>query len=600
MYEEFFGLTGAPFKLNPDPKFFFGSRSHNKAMAYLHYGLKQAEGFIVITGPVGTGKSMLIGHLLDQLNRSNVVAAHLLTSNVEPSELLSHILSAFRIVPEGQGRSGELEAFEDYLFDQLNRGRRVLLILDEAQNLPHNTLEELRMLSNIDYDGTPLFQVFLVGQPEFRGTLAADNMEQLKQRVIASYHLEDLSQDETREYIEHRLSVVGWKNDPAFTDEAFELIHGETRGRPRRINTVCNRVMLYCSIEKRHIVDGDVVRTVLDELAEEQLQAGPSPLETAPKKPASGEKSKTKSAKEEKKKDVVVPFQAPADATDSADSKVARGVKEVDMSETEVKSKEAPRADQKPEPTAAKEASASAPKEPAALKETKGASAEKATTAEKAQSTEKTQPTDKDVKGAKAKQETPAAKPAAKVEKKPDVVETKKAAAPAAAPVSVEAGGSVLDRIRQSRTNAEAKSSETTEPPSSEDAPTAATLKDVASAIAAASSADADETTATDQEPDQDETNASATDDVADLPPPANDKTPTPPSVASDPKGWRRSVVSSINDTRDELRAAHSSVARLRRQLADIDRRRNHNRAKIEASLSRAATLLTEIRDAWR
>ncbi len=130
MYEEYFSLSGAPFKLNPDPRFFFGSRSHNKAMAYLHYGLKQAEGFIVITGPVGAGKSMLIGHLLDQLNTSNVVAAHLLTSNVKPDELLGHILSAFRIESETEGRAGQLAAFEDFLFDQLNRGRRALLVMD--------------------------------------------------------------------------------------------------------------------------------------------------------------------------------------------------------------------------------------------------------------------------------------------------------------------------------------------------------------------------------------------------------------------------------------------------------------------------------------
>ncbi|MBT8472958.1 MAG: AAA family ATPase, partial [Marinicaulis sp.] len=178
MYEEHFGLSGSPFRLNPDPNFYFGSESHNKAIAYLHYGLKQAEGFIVITGPIGAGKSMVISHLIDQLDQSNVIAAELLTSNIEPSELLRHILSSFRVEAAGEGRAAELEAFEDYLFDQLNAGRRALLIVDEAQNLPHETLEELRMLSNIDYEGTPLFQVFLVGQPEFRKTMAADEMEQ--------------------------------------------------------------------------------------------------------------------------------------------------------------------------------------------------------------------------------------------------------------------------------------------------------------------------------------------------------------------------------------------------------------------------------------
>lgn len=273
MYEEYFRLSDAPFRLNPDPRFFFGSRSHNKAMAYLHYGLKQAEGFIVITGPVGAGKSMVIGHLLDQLNKSHVVAANLLTSNIEPKELLGQILSAFRIEPEGEGRTGQIEAFEDYLFDQLNRGRRVLLIIDEAQNLPFKTLEELRMLSNIDYEGTPLFQVFLVGQPEFRTVIESPEMEQLRQRVIASYHLENLSHDETRDYILHRLAVAGWRDDPAFTDSAFAAIFEETGGLPRRINTLCNRLMLHCSLEKTHEVTAAVVEVVCSELREEKLDS---------------------------------------------------------------------------------------------------------------------------------------------------------------------------------------------------------------------------------------------------------------------------------------------------------------------------------------
>lgn len=273
MYEDHFSLSGAPFKLNPDPKFFFGSRSHNKAMAYLHYGLKQAEGFIVITGPIGSGKTMVISQLLDQLTSSNVVAAQLLTSNIEPEELLDHILSAFRLEPEGEGRTGKLEAFEDYLFDQLNRGRRVLLIMDEAQNLPFGTLEELRMLSNLDYDGTPLFQVFLVGQPEFRDVLQSQRLEQLRQRVIASYHLENLSLEETTEYIYHRLSITGWREDPTFSDDALEAIFRETGGRPRRINTVCNRIMLFCSIEDKHHVTGEIANTVIGELHEEELEA---------------------------------------------------------------------------------------------------------------------------------------------------------------------------------------------------------------------------------------------------------------------------------------------------------------------------------------
>ena len=273
MYESHFGFTASPFKLNPDPKFFFGSRSHNKAMAYLHYGLKQAEGFIVVTGPVGSGKTMVIGQLLDQLNVSNVVAAQLITSNIDPDELLSQILSAFRIEPESQGRTGELEAFEDYLFDQLNRGKRVLLIVDEAQNLPFKTLEELRMLSNIDYDGTPLFQVFLVGQPEFRETMQSAELEQLRQRVIASYHLESLEAEELREYILHRLSIAGWRGRPNFEDDAFEEILMATNGLPRRINTLTNRLLLYCALEKKDTINAEIVTIVKNELEAEKLAA---------------------------------------------------------------------------------------------------------------------------------------------------------------------------------------------------------------------------------------------------------------------------------------------------------------------------------------
>ena len=269
MVEEYFGFSGPPFKLSPDSKFFFGSKSHNKAMAYLHYRLRQAEGFIVITGEIGAGKSTLIEHMLDQLNRTNVSAAHLLTSNLGSEELLSHILSSFQIEAARQGRVAELEAFEDFLYDNINRGRRVLLVVDEVQNLPIETLEELRMLSNITHQGSPLFQVFLVGQPEFRETLARSDMEQLRQRIIASYHLEALDGEETRNYIEHRLAVVGRVEEPHFTQEAFDLIHDLTNGIPRRINSLCTRLILFCSLEQRTLINSAVVHAVENEMREE-------------------------------------------------------------------------------------------------------------------------------------------------------------------------------------------------------------------------------------------------------------------------------------------------------------------------------------------
>jgi general secretion pathway protein A len=496
MYEEYFGLSGAPFKLNPDPKFFFGSRSHNKAMAYLHYGVKQAEGFIVSTGPVGSGKSMLIGHLLDQLNRSNVIAAHLLTSNVEPGELLGHVLSAFRIEPENKGRTGELEAFEDYLFDQLNRGRRVLLIMDEAQNLPHKTLEELRMLSNIDYDGTPLFQVFLVGQPEFRETIESKELEQLRQRVIASYHLENLSQEETREYILHRLSVVGWREDPVFTDGAFNEIYKETEGLPRRINTLCNRVMLYCAMEKAHEATANIVETVIKELREEKL----------------GRKDVTKEK---------LPPVRP----------VAR---------------------KKPEP-----------------KESNGHIAKAVAKATKEKETRE-KPSTKTPK-AKAAEEKPMP---IKEPEKPKLVD-----APASA--------SVFDRLRAMKQSPPADIEDEDEAP-----PQPATLEDVATAIATASSGKKTEAESAPEGGMPEEEKALLQELTAAAPELAAGKGEGPE--------WRKSVISSIHDTRDELKEAHASVLRLRKTMSEIDARRDGNRARIVASLSRAETLLNELRDAWR
>lgn len=269
MYEDYFSLSGPAFRLSPDPKFFFGSQTHNKAMAYLYYGLKQAEGFIVVTGDVGAGKTILIGHLMDQLHYSAVTAAHLQASDPHPDALLPQILSAFGVERE---RQDGLDAFERFLFEELKRGRHVLLIVDEAQNLPLETLEKLRALSSIDYDGTPLFQVFLIGRPEFSNRLSEPSMAQMRQRVIASYCLDGLTREETREYILHRLSVAGWHEDPVFSDDAIALIYEETMGAPRRINLLCNRIMLFCAIEKRHEVTREIAETVLGEMREEPLE----------------------------------------------------------------------------------------------------------------------------------------------------------------------------------------------------------------------------------------------------------------------------------------------------------------------------------------
>ncbi len=476
MFEERFSFSGSPFRLAPDPKFFYGSKSHNKAMSYLHYGLRQAEGFIVITGEIGAGKTMLIGHLLDQLDRSNVVAANLLTPNLEAADLLSHILSAFRVEAAGEGKAANIEAFEDFLFDQLNHGRRVLLVVDEAQNLPLKTLEELRVLSNMEYDGTPLFQVFLVGQPDFRETMARPDMEQLRQRVIATYHLEPMTREETEGYVKHRLAQVGWTGAPALAPGAFDAIFAATGGLPRRIHKLCNRVLLFAAVENLDRVDGATVEAALADLIAEQASA------------TSGEP-----AEEFKPAPATVEAAAPPPAFAAQPLEEKRVTKEAQM----------------PSPPS-------------------------------------------------------------------------------------PSGASVFDRLKASRTKT-ARPPDTLAP---EDAagPAAATLDDVATAIAAAHvvprdrlSEDADlngngETLLLDADAD---TGAdTAPDEQA--------------AFADDPSAWKASVVASINDTREELKRAHHSVARLRRQLTEIDSRRQRRREQIDASLGRAQTLLSEIRNAWR
>ena len=251
MYADYYGFSAKPFQLSPDPRFFFGSRTHSRALAYLRYGLSQGEGFIVVTGGIGTGKTTLVKSLFDELDLDRVVAAQLVTTQLAADEMLRSVVAAFGLPYENVGKAVLLKRFEDFLREQARRGRRVLLVVDEAQNLPVESLEELRMLSNFQVAATPLLQSFLLGQEGFRVTLQDPAMEQLRQRVIASCHLTPLSEAETRDYIEHRLHVVGWQgSEPRFTDEAFGAMYRYTEGVPRRVNVFCDRLLLYGFLEE--------------------------------------------------------------------------------------------------------------------------------------------------------------------------------------------------------------------------------------------------------------------------------------------------------------------------------------------------------------
>ncbi len=269
MYEEFYHLKAKPFRLSPDPEFFFASRGHKRALAYLRYGLMQDEGFVVITGAPGTGKTTLAQILLEEMDQSELVVAQLTTSQLDPDELLRMVAAAFGLRYDGVDKAGLLKTMEAFLIARAREQKRALLVVDEAQNLPPKSLEELRMLSNLMVGGKALLQTFLLGQPQFRNMLDNPDLEQLRQRVIANYHLSELAQDECQSYIETRLQHVGWQGDPKITAAAYDGIYQYTQGIPRRINMLCDRLMLFGCLEQRHEIDNSVLRDVTDELQQE-------------------------------------------------------------------------------------------------------------------------------------------------------------------------------------------------------------------------------------------------------------------------------------------------------------------------------------------
>jgi putative secretion ATPase (PEP-CTERM system associated) len=269
MYEDFYGLTGKPFQLNPDPAFFFASRGHKRAFAYLQYGVYQSEGFIVITGDVGAGKTTVIRSLFEQLDRDSIVAAQLVSTHLDADDMLRSIAAAFGLPARAQDKATLLASLEAFLCQLVADRRRALLVVDEAQNLTPRAVEELRMLSNFQFGEHALLQSFLVGQPELRQMMQSPHMQQLRQRVTASYHLGPMDKAETQAYIVHRLTRVGWKGDPKFEDDTFGLIHAVTGGVPRRINTLCNRLLLSAYLGERHVLQTSDVQAIAREIREE-------------------------------------------------------------------------------------------------------------------------------------------------------------------------------------------------------------------------------------------------------------------------------------------------------------------------------------------
>lgn len=279
MYSEHYGLSGRPFQLTPDPAFYFESQTHRKAMAYLGYGLAQGEGFIVITGDIGAGKTTLVGHLMETIDRSRLTVARLVTTQVDGDDILRLVAQGLGLATEGVAKAQLLDRAERFLLDQARGGKRTLLIVDEAQNLPVSALEELRMLSNFQSGGHALLQIFLLGQPEFRDKLQTEGLEQLRQRVIATHHLEPMNADEIGPYVGHRLSLVGWQRDPLFTEDAYAMLYRHSHGVPRKLNTLAGRALLLGAIEKLERINGAAVETIATELIDDDTNIPPAEAE---------------------------------------------------------------------------------------------------------------------------------------------------------------------------------------------------------------------------------------------------------------------------------------------------------------------------------
>ncbi|WP_455218711.1 ExeA family protein [Kaarinaea lacus] len=279
MYESFYGLSLTPFRLTPDPLFFFKGASHKRGLAFLRYAFLQREGFVVITGAPGTGKTELMLNLINELPSEDVLLAKVVTSNLGADDLLDFVAASFLSTPKASNKGVTLKKLEEFFIYQAKQGKQILLLIDEAHNLHTKSLIELSMLSNFQLGENPLLQCFLLGQEPLENKLELPELAHLKQRVIVSTHLEPLNQHDTRAYIEHRLSKAGWKRDPEFTKATHSLIFQYSTGIPRKINAVCNRILLEAYLDQKHIIDHRLAFKVIKEIQEE---LGVSPMSLDP------------------------------------------------------------------------------------------------------------------------------------------------------------------------------------------------------------------------------------------------------------------------------------------------------------------------------
>ena len=265
MYERYFQLRERPFALSPDPEYLYPSRVHQEALSYLRYGIEGHAGFVVITGEIGSGKTTMLQSLLGRLDR-NTTVARLVNTMLDARELLEAIVLDFGMDPTGMSKPVLLHRLGQFLVQQRQAGRLTLLVIDEAQNLSLPALEEIRMLSNLETEKSKLIQIVMIGQPDLRDKLALPQLEQLRQRITVSYHLQPLDAGETHNYINHRLRRAAIGAPVEFSREVTDVIYARSRGVPRIINVIADATLLFAYGVDRRDIDLSIVREALEEL----------------------------------------------------------------------------------------------------------------------------------------------------------------------------------------------------------------------------------------------------------------------------------------------------------------------------------------------